>query len=210
MSGFSESEEKAIKGMLAARKKGNVQIVNGRPLDMSKVRAPIVSEDTKHQMYANPRLMLKNKTKPSYEENPETGVEYEWLLKGSYERLARRKDYRPVEVSEVDFDSPFCKLDISQATFSKVAGKNLDIVSSGEFELFETRGESAYLLKRFGADTALNDLKNKGQNDIDAEAGSADIKGLKNAQSFSVGKNSDWAEQHPSVGNISDPSTWGG
>ncbi len=203
MSGFSESEEKAIKGMLAARKKGNVQIVNGRPLDMSKVRAPIVSEDTKHQMYANPRLMLKDKTKPSYEESPENGVEYEWLLKGSYERLSRRKDYRAVLVSEVDFDSPFCKLDISKSTFDKTSGKNLDIVTSGEFELFETRGESAYLLKRFGADTALNDLKGKGQRDFDTEAGTSGLP-VEGVKSFTP----EW--EPGQLGNISDPSTWGG
>jgi hypothetical protein len=154
-------------------------------------------------MYANPRLMLKDKTKPSYEENPETGVEYEWLLRGSYERLARRKDYRPVEIKEVDFDSPFCKLDISQATFSKVAGKNLEIVSSGEFELFETRGESAYLLKRFGADTALNDLKGKGQHDLDTEAQSSGLN-VRDVKSFSP----EW--EPGTLGNISDPATWGG
>jgi hypothetical protein len=202
MSDLNQSEIAAIKNLLAAKKKGNIQIVNGRPFDMSKVRAPIVSEDAKHTMYANPRLMLKVQ-KPSYAEDPENGVEYEWLLKGSYERLSRRKEYRAVLMDEVNYDSKYCKLDESKATFNAESGALLKIVSSGQFELFETRGESAYMLRRYGADTALNDLKGKGQHDLNSEVGSSGLH-VDRAQSF----NPDW--QPGSVGNISDPGTWGG
>ena len=202
MSDLNQSEITAIKNLLAAKKKGQIAIVNGKPFDMSKVRAPIVSEDAKHTMYAQPRLMLKIQ-KPSYAEDPENGVEYEWLLKGSYEHLSRRKEYRAVLMDEVNFDSKFCKLDESQATFNAESGALLKIVSSGQFELFETRGESAYLLRRFGADTALAELKGKSQRDFDTEAGSSGLP-VRGAQSFSP----EW--EPGQYGNISDPSTWGG
>jgi len=205
MSDFQESEVRAIRQLLEARKKGTVIIVNGRPLDLSKVRKPMVSEDSKHVMYANPRLMLKDKTKPTYEQDPENGVEYEWLLKGSYERLSRKKDYRPVQMNEVDWDSKFCKLDANKNPyFNKETGETIDIVRSGELELFETRGEAAYMLKRYGADQYLNSIKGKAQRDLESNVQESRLP-LSQNQFIE-----DPAWQPGTLGNISDPETWGG
>ena len=205
MAELNSNEIAAVKQLLATRKTGRLAIVNGRPFDLSKVRAPLVSEDSKHAMYANPRLMLKEQ-KPTYEQDPEDGVEYEWLLKGSYDRLSRRKDYRPVLQNEVNFDAPVCKLDASVKSFNKETGEVLEIVSSGEFELYETRGESAYLLKRYGADAALTALKNSkrtGTKNFAQEAAGTGLN-IDNPRMTDLG----W--EPGSVGNLGDPTTGGG
>lgn len=203
---FNAQEIAAVKSLVEAKKRSGKQIiiVNGKPFDLSKVRAPIVSEDAKHTMYANPRLMLKLQ-KPSYEEDPENGVEYEWLLRGSYERLSRKKEYRPVLVDEVDFSSRFCKLDANvKPTFDAVTGESMSIVASGEFELFETRGEAAYLLKRYGSDQALSELKSRKQKDFNSAMSESGLP-LRGSQFVE-----DPAWEPGSVGNLGDPGTWGG
>ena len=205
MPDLNAAEIAAVKSLVAAKQKGGKQviIVNGKPFDLSKVRAPIVSEDAKHTMYANPRLMLKNQ-KPTFEEDPENGVEYEWLLRGSYERLSRRKEYRAVLLDEVDFTSKFCKLDAAKGTFNKETGALMDIVTSGEFELFETRGEAAYLQKRYGNDQALSELKARKQKDFQnglSESG-LPLQGSKFVE--------DPTWEPGSVGNLGDPGSWGG
>ena len=206
MQGFNAAEIAAVKQLVEAKKRSGKQIiiVNGKPFDLSKVRAPLVSEDAKHTMYANPRLMLKTQ-KPSYEEDPENGVEYEWLLRGSYERLSRKKEYRPVLIEEVDFNSKFCKLDANvKPTTNIETGEQLSIVASGEFELFETRGEAAYLLKRYGSDQALSELKARKQKDFNSAMSESGLP-LRGSQFVE-----DPAWEPGSVGNLGDPGTWGG
>lgn len=204
MADFSENEVAAIKGYLASQTKRHIGMVNGRPFDFNSVRAPQVSEDAKHKMYADPRLMLKDKTKPSFAENRKSGVEYCWINKGSFESVSRKGDYRAVLRDEVDMNSPFCRLDPSDPQLDRTSGKKLDIVSSGGFELYEVGGDAAYMLKQYGADKYLTERR---------DAGDADFQ--KNAQGTGLpltqvrGSDGGISWDPGAVGNLSQPETWG-
>jgi|SRR3981081_1947131 len=201
---FSDSEEAAIKGYLASQNKRHIGMVNGRPFDFSKVRAPQVSEDSKHMMYANPRLMLKDKTKPTSLEDRKNGVEYEWITKGSFEAVSRKGDYRAVLREEVDFNSPHCRLDPSEPSLDRVSGRKVDIVTSGGLELYEVHGDAAYMLKQYGADKYLQDRKDAADTDFQKNAAGTGLP-LNQTRVYDGGFTSDPG----AVGNLSQPETWG-
>ncbi len=201
---FSDSEEAAVKAYLASQTKRHIGMVNGRPFDFSQVRAPQVSEDDKHKMYADPRLMLKDKTKPSFAEDRKNGVEYAWINKGSFESLGRKGDYRAVLRDEVDFQSPFCRLDPSEPTLDRATGKKLDIVTSGGFELYEVHGDAAYMMKQYGADKYLQDRKDASDTDFQKNATATGLP-LNQTRVYDGGFTTDPG----AVGSLTQPETWG-
>lgn len=201
---FTDAEVAAIKHQLANQGRPQIRTVMGRAFDMSKVRAPMVSEDDKHSMYANPRALLKDKTKPSYDQNPKEGVEYIWELRERAAVLGKMREHRIVLMDEADPQSPFYgRLDSPTNAF--IDGQQVQPVSSGGLILVEVYGEAAYRVKRYGADKYLWELKDKSEGDFRRDALGSGVRGVNRADYI---ENPDWDPKTQSL--IADPATWGG
>lgn len=203
-SSFTDAEVAAIKHQLANQGRPQIRTVMGRAFDMSKVRAPMVSEDDKHSMYANPRALLKDKTKPAYDNDPKNGVEYIWELKERAAILANMREHRIVTMDELDPDSPFYgRLDAPTNVY--VNKEQVQPVSSGGLILIEVHGQAAYKVKRYGADKYLWELKDKQESDFRRDALGSGVRGVNRADYID---NPDWDPKTQSL--IADPATWGG